>query len=314
MSWQAASSRQEFESALQRGLGRVILQARSTDVSRFRDLILEACLHVQAPDPEMEGTRASYMFELVSLLPAPEPFHRAVLEALPGSGDTWGAVHRFRFAHLLASEGAESARQALRHAYSPGRKFGALIGCNFVDLDGVSGLIFAAEKMGEFAAEGPRSLLDYSRDELGESAVDEALAEAAAGSAAIRTFLDAARSRPIPHAPRSPRTKRPEAGEQLANDFGTAAHTTLLGRLKALGDSAEMHGFALELRGYWRMHPDAATEPELLRHLYQQGRCAFCRWVAVSRMLDLGIMPDEWREECRFDSFGDTRALAKIGS
>lgn len=157
-----------------------------------------------------------------------------------------------------------------------------------------------------------RSLLDYARGELGESLVDEALAEAAAGSAAIRTFLDAALL--IPNAPRSPRATRSEAGEQLASEFGTAAHTTLLGRLKALGDSAEMHRFALELRGYWRIHPGIATEPEMLRHLYQQGRCAFCRWLDVSRMLDLGIMPEAWPEECRFDSFQEIRELAHRGS
>lgn len=306
MSWQAAFSRQEFEHALQRGLGRAILQARSGDVSRFRDLILDACLHSHAPHPEMEGTRSHYMFELVGLLPDREEFHRAVLAALPESGDTWNAVHRSRFAYLLASDGAGAARRTLYAAYSPGPRFGALIGCNFVDLDGTAGLLFAAEKMARHSLDGARSLLDYARDELGESNVNEALSEAAVRNPAIRTFLGA--SRPVPYAPRSPRAKRPEAGEQLASEYGPAAHAELLERFKALDDSGEMHGFALELLGYWRLHPCALTEPEFLRHFYEQGLCAFCRWLTVSRMLELGILPEQWRDECHFDSFEDTRS------
>jgi len=90
------------------------LRAREHDVRPFRDLILDACLNCYAIDPQGEGTRADYMFELVSLLPDKEFYWDAVLNALADSGDDWHAKQRFRFVNLLAIGGDERAK---RHVF-----------------------------------------------------------------------------------------------------------------------------------------------------------------------------------------------------
>ena len=163
----------QFRRALHLGFGRTILYAKDNDVGKFRDVILDACLHCYAYDPQSEGTRADYMLELVGLTPEKDFYSGKVLKALPGSGDDWDAVQRFRFAACLAFEGNELAKRAMYENYAPGPKRGEGIGINFVHMDGLDGLLFAAEKMGALLMGKPGVLdvgwlLSYSIEEFGE--------------------------------------------------------------------------------------------------------------------------------------------------
>jgi hypothetical protein len=85
---------EQFRRLLRLGLGRAIVHARDHEASPFRDLILDACLHCYAYDPQIEGTRADYMLELIELTPEKELYWNEVLKALPGSGDDWDAVQK----------------------------------------------------------------------------------------------------------------------------------------------------------------------------------------------------------------------------
>ena len=77
----------QFRHLLQLGHGRAILYARDHSVEGFRNVILDACLHCRAYDAQMEGTRASYMLDLLDLMPGKGSYYDEVLNALPGSGD-----------------------------------------------------------------------------------------------------------------------------------------------------------------------------------------------------------------------------------
>ena len=77
----------EFRQALRLGLGRPILYARDHDVSQFRGAILDACLHCDTYDVQTEGTRASYMHDLVGFLPDKEFYYGEVLKSLVDSSD-----------------------------------------------------------------------------------------------------------------------------------------------------------------------------------------------------------------------------------
>src|SRR5947209_17633154 len=107
----------EFQESIQAGLGAGILYARANDIRAFRDVILDACLHCDCVAAEMEGTRASYLYELVNLLPDRQFYCDQVLQSLAGSADTWDAVQRFEFAAALAGRGDTGARQALYAAF-----------------------------------------------------------------------------------------------------------------------------------------------------------------------------------------------------
>jgi hypothetical protein len=73
----------EFRRLLQLGHGRAILYARDQGVEAFRNVILDACLHCRAYDAQIEGTRASYMLDLLDLMPGKESYYDEVLNALP---------------------------------------------------------------------------------------------------------------------------------------------------------------------------------------------------------------------------------------
>lgn len=183
----------QFRRALHLGFGRTILYAKDNDVGKFRDVILDACLHCYAYDPQSEGTRADYMLELVGLTPEKDFYSGKVLKALPGSGDDWDAVQRFRFAACLAFEGNELAKRAMYENYAPGPKRGEGIGINFVHMDGLDGLLFAAEKMGALLMSTPEGvdvgwLLGHSINEFGEQEVWDALEKAAAQNPRVEAY------------------------------------------------------------------------------------------------------------------------------
>ena len=183
----------EFRRLMRAGFGRPILYAKDYDVHDFREAILDACLHCYAYDPQSEGTRADYMLELVDLIPEKEFFYSEVLKALPGSGDDWDAAQRFRFAACLAFDGNELAKRAMYESYEPGPKMGEEIGIKFVQMDGIEGLLFVAEKIGELLVVKPDGvdvgwLLSYSCEEFGEQETWDALRKAGAQNPRIEAY------------------------------------------------------------------------------------------------------------------------------
>jgi len=64
----------------------------------------------------------------------------------------------------------------------------------------------------------------------------------------------------------------------------------------------------------WRVHELLTRAPapeaiELLLTLYERGPCAQCRLKVVTHLVNLGALPAQLAEECRFDANADVRAL-----
>jgi hypothetical protein len=137
----------QLREILRLGLGRAILYAQSHDIRAFRDVILDACLHCCAYDIQVEGTRASYMYDLVGCLPDKDFYYDRVLKSLQGSNDDYDAAQRFHFTACLAFDGNQEAKRAMYASYHPGPSMGELIGIDFLKLDGIKGLLFVAEKI-----------------------------------------------------------------------------------------------------------------------------------------------------------------------
>ncbi len=145
----------DFQEAMHSGLGRAIIYARDNDAQPFRDVILDACLHCYSPDPLSEGTRAEFMYDLVSFLPDRQFYCDEVLRSLPGSGDDRDASQRFYFAASMSFDGDERAKQAMYESFDPGPKMGEDIAIDFVQMDGLRGLLFAAAKIGALIVSNP---------------------------------------------------------------------------------------------------------------------------------------------------------------
>ena len=106
---------QEFERLLHIGLGRAILFAQTHDLAPYSDRILHACLHNIAYDPQCEGSRARYMFDIIHLTDQVQFYREHILAALARSepsGD-WDSYQLFDFARLFAQSGDTVARQLI---------------------------------------------------------------------------------------------------------------------------------------------------------------------------------------------------------
>jgi hypothetical protein len=202
----------QFQQILRLGLGRAIVYAQLTDVREFRDAILDACLHCYSYDVQIEGTRASYMYDLVGCLPDKDFYFREVLSSLATSGDDNHAAQRFHFAACLALDGSEEAKRAMYDNYTPGPRMGELIGIDFLEMDGVKGLLFVAERIGPLLIAKPEEvdtgyLLRQSFEICGEQATWDALRDAGARNSAIETYrLAVAKT----HSRTSGQSRRPE--------------------------------------------------------------------------------------------------------
>lgn len=181
-----------FADSLRLGLGRAILQARREDVSAYRDLILDGCLHCRAYDPQVEGTRHQYMFDLLRCLPEGEQrfLIDGVLGALGAEADEWDTAQRFGIAMLLAKDGDAEARRAMYAAY---REASWQVDECFVELDGIAGFLFVAERAGALPDPDDvhRSAFDFferSCELCGEAALRAAFEKAALEKPAIAAF------------------------------------------------------------------------------------------------------------------------------
>jgi len=157
-------SREELASALQKGHGRALLHARQHDLSPFTDVVIDACIHHRAYDPQCEGDRAQWMMRIVDAAELHGPVCEAVVRALAldeGERTFWDAIHVCAMARLLAERGHESARRALYGAFRKSDSSLDLIGGeDLVRLDGADGLIFVADRMGQWLEADPALSLD----------------------------------------------------------------------------------------------------------------------------------------------------------
>jgi hypothetical protein len=182
-----------FQESIKAGLGRGILYARDHDVRPFRDVILDACLYCYSADPQTEGTRAGYMLQLVNLLPDRQFYCDEVLNSLPHSGDDWDAVQRFHFATYMAFDGDEGAKRVAYQSFDPGPRKGEAIAIDFLRMDGVNGLIFAATKIGALLMTNPEEvdegwLWAQAVEICGEDAASAALSEAGSSDPRVDAY------------------------------------------------------------------------------------------------------------------------------
>lgn len=108
----------EFKQALLRGQGRCALAARK-DPERYRKIVLWACSHEVAYDPQCEGSKAWFVSELIRCYPDEQPFVEEAAKALHNPRIAWGwkVLYLAELLQSFALEGNKTARRALRDKY-----------------------------------------------------------------------------------------------------------------------------------------------------------------------------------------------------
>jgi hypothetical protein len=186
----------EFESTVGLGLGRAVLHLLDHDARPYREIILDACLHNKAYDPQVEGSRAVYMLEVMRASGELAFYSDAVIRSLEEEADGWDTSQRSQIARLLAQNGNESARQAMHSAFEVKRTFDGEVAEEFIELDGLTGLIFVVHRIGGLLIQNPERweddyLLSVASDIYGKEAVETTLKNAAETDTNIKAYLNA---------------------------------------------------------------------------------------------------------------------------
>ncbi len=186
-----------FRLAITNGLGRPILWLRDNPWQPHADAIENVCRHNTAYDPQCEGSRAAYVHEIVALTDAPQHFADLTAAALMGQQETyWDTDHLFRLARLFAEGGHAASRTAIYQKFTRHDAQEPFIGAGEVlALDGMNGLIFVLEQIGDYLEHHPDyweddALLQEAEQMLGPH-VRAAVQDAATESPPIQRYLDA---------------------------------------------------------------------------------------------------------------------------
>lgn len=140
----------DLEQMLHKGMGRAILYLKDKDLTEYRDLILDNCLHNRAYDRQCEYDRAEYPYQLVRLSSDKEFYVEGIVDALRTETDEQDLQYLYELAYLLAKDGHETARLAMYERFPRCAMEGDNTGASeLVKLDGIDGLLFVLRQLGQ---------------------------------------------------------------------------------------------------------------------------------------------------------------------
>lgn len=160
-----ANIKRQFFNSLKRGTGEAYLLAKDNPTIDFSTYIIKGALRNFAYDGQSENSRAQYIFDIISLSDNKNKIRKAVLKGLvTEQEDTWSLTHLFDLAKLYAQQGDNEARQAIydRFLNNPIEGSDWVGYSEIIELDGLNGLIFIAEKFGKYIEKNPDDWQDDS--------------------------------------------------------------------------------------------------------------------------------------------------------
>src|SRR5262245_40121633 len=93
---------EQFTDALHKGLGRALQDTLATGALSDERAVIEACVHNQSYDPQVEGTRTAWMLEILDAANALPRVGTAILDAFAVATDCWDLCQLCEFAEVLA--------------------------------------------------------------------------------------------------------------------------------------------------------------------------------------------------------------------
>lgn len=190
---------EEFTRWLKLGLGRAVLHLQKHDAAPYREVILDACLHNWAYDGQIEGSRAEYMLDIISLTGERQYYRDSILQALT-SGEvdpnSWDRCQLFHFARLFAQTGDEHARQAMIENYEQDGSIRFILAGEFIALGGIRGFEYVARKRGAELRANAEDweddwLVGKLQEKVGEKESQEAIKQLSANDPLIKAYMDA---------------------------------------------------------------------------------------------------------------------------
>lgn len=170
---------EQFRAALHDGLGRALRDVRSVPSEPMREILLDACLHDRAIDPECDGDRSAWLVDIMDAAGEFEWLAPQIVGGIPALEDLWDVEQALDLAVRFAQRGVAGAREAV-YAEFDRQRFNedCLGGLQLVALDGISGLLHVAQRIGRRSAEQEYYIDDHVADRAAEIYGEEAVAAA----------------------------------------------------------------------------------------------------------------------------------------
>ncbi len=190
-------SRSQFSLALRSGHGRVVLHTLAHGCIGLEDLILDACFEDKRYDSQCEPDRGAWLAALLKLGDLTNEFLRRVrtMQPLPSARNFWDSSQLCGILLALAAERSEDARTLLYSQFRRADDCANIFALEeIIELDGTQGLLFVAERLGEWAADHRATRYDDECLELYDSTCSQGeatrvLKEASRKNESIKRYL-----------------------------------------------------------------------------------------------------------------------------
>ena len=336
----------EFKEAMKRGLGRCVLELQKTEnVEKYRKTVLWGCTHALSYDPQCEGTRSEYFYELISYFPSDEPFLDAIinkLERLSVKKFNWTLIHCVYILAEFADN--ERARAAVWNTYrrvydilaARKRKAGKDLSV-FEWISAALVLCATDEELLKVALEIGKLLekpiFDGGDFEWFYICVENRNAELLK-LPEMRQLASAVQADRLAREKElEERRKKRESGElppyisrylreydeataspveKLLHDYRPEREEELVTLIKSYHVTDAQRGEGYDWHSAWLdcldgYENDLPLPRELLLYLYEHELCGYCREALVSEIIRRGWDTEKLREEWKYDSNYDIR-------
>lgn len=182
--------------SLKKGTGRALIIIRDNQDTDFSEIIFNACINALGYDPQCEGTRSEYLYEIIAASQQSVLLERKLTDAILSEEiEGWDLTQLFAIVKIFAEKGNKTARENLYKKFSLASGNDIEISAQeLIDLDGLDALKFVAEVRGKKLLKDNSDwedgyLLKYTKDIVPESNPLEYLEKMAVGNQYIQTYL-----------------------------------------------------------------------------------------------------------------------------
>ncbi len=206
MAFELPLTRDAFVDALRKGLGRALLHVREHGVAGLESTLLDACRTNWVFDAQCEGTRGSWLWEIVSETGLRADVRAIVIDGLSRepNDDHWTLLQHGEIAAELMREGdreirslyyraVASSRRAVKITHADGPTDAAIYGpgldlAPILELDGLEGWLEVVRLLGGDAGPWSNEILEEAQDAFGAEALTQALTAAAQQDSEVAAY------------------------------------------------------------------------------------------------------------------------------
>ncbi len=190
--------KRKFLNSLKRGTGEAYLIVKNNPEIDFSSQITKGALNIYAYDGQSEDNRADYIYDIICISNQKSKIRKAILQSISNEHEnTWNLTHLFALTKLFAIQGDNEAKQAIYNRFLNNPIEGSdWVGAyEILELDGLNGLFFVAEKFGKYIEQNPDDwqddwIIEHFQEENKNINVYEELLKNAKSNKYIHIYLE----------------------------------------------------------------------------------------------------------------------------